>query len=373
MEKPNDQKEKSLIEKMFSSNGVLIFIAVLIVYWVFFKDSTPKSPELSVSPSSSSAVESNSRPIVGVSNVLNEEAIQRLGVDLTENLNPQLVPALVAEAMKETAQSGVSESAFTQAFVTTVSNKIKDISTIDLDNNGFADPILVIPQNYSEAAEQLQLSIRVPDPVTVTSLPEPSDQGAWSDIAENRSIEIMNVSAIKEGAEQLAMQAAPNPEMYQNTQPYYRSPGMSFSDVLLTSLMVNWLMGPRFYGPGFGYYGGANPRTVQTVQRTRVSSTSGLRSAQGTSTPLKTNSGRTVANNNFKTTSANSLRKIKTSQYQARNTQKAVRSGGFGSTSASQNRPTTTRPTATKPRPSTQRSFGFPKKSRGFGGFRKKR
>ncbi|GIT09384.1 MAG: hypothetical protein CM1200mP30_30140 [Pseudomonadota bacterium] len=49
---------------------------------------------------------------IGISDQLNPEAIEKLGIDLTDNLDPKLIPAITSEALRETTQANVSEEVF---------------------------------------------------------------------------------------------------------------------------------------------------------------------------------------------------------------------------------------------------------------------
>ncbi|MFZ9065141.1 MAG: hypothetical protein ACO22U_15995, partial [bacterium] len=169
--------------ELLSWKGAVGVVVILGVGWLIFGGSEPDRNEV--------VNYSNSDVPIGVSDTLNEEAVNRLGVDLTDNLDPQLVPVVVAEAMKEATEAGVSEADFIPSLVSKISNKIRDISTIDLNADGLADPILVMPASASSDQEFIQFSIKVPDPAEVSELPPGSDQEAWRDIAENKSIEIM--------------------------------------------------------------------------------------------------------------------------------------------------------------------------------------
>ena len=46
---------------------------------------------------------------IGISDQLNPKAIEKLGIDLTDNLDPKLIPAITSEALRETTQANVSE------------------------------------------------------------------------------------------------------------------------------------------------------------------------------------------------------------------------------------------------------------------------
>ncbi|MBF0278308.1 MAG: hypothetical protein HQM13_10970 [SAR324 cluster bacterium] len=359
----NSKEKDDIVQGIFSTKGILIAIFLLIGYWIFFKGDGRQVQKSMTLPD---------RTVVGVSDTLNQAAIEELGVDLTENLDPKVVPGLVEEAMKETVNSGAQEKDFAQTLVTKVSNKIRDISTIDLNNDGIADPVMVVPQALAEDSENLLLSIRVPDPSEVKTLPEGSDQKAWVDIAENKSIEIMSTAAIKENDQNMMIQTAPNQQLYSgHSQPYYHH-HTSLSSILMTSMMMNWMFAPRYYG-GFGAYGaGYAPRTTTAISQNR--NVAGLSKAAPSSTAAKNSRGQSVASTSKKVP-PKSLNQIKSTQFKSRNSQNVTRSGGFGKTRSSVASQRTTAPRKTFRAP-TRRSSGFSfgrSSGRSFRGFGRRR
>lgn len=375
--KENQENKGGFAQRLFSTQGLLIAMFLLMGYWIFF-GGDEKAEQSQGNLQSKTEMQDSSKAIVGVSDSLNQEAIDRLGVDLTENLDPKLVPPLIEQAMKETAEAGLQGQEFVQAAMSNISNKIKDISSIDLNNDGIADPVLVVPQNISEGAEHMQLSIRVPDPAEVSSLPSGSDQKAWVDIADNKSIEVMTASAIKQDDQSMTIQSAPNPQVYSGSHPPYYHHYSPLSTMLMTSLMMNWMLAPSFYGAGLGYghYGGP-ARTTSSVSQNRSSTTSNLKSARGSGSAALNSKGQSVAANNFKNVPPKSLNQIKSTQFRTRNAAGSTRTGGFGNASSSANSQGTVRPSQRSSnsqktiRPSQRKSFsssfGRSGSRRGFG------
>ena len=74
-----------------------------------------------------------------------------------------------------------------------------------------------MPQTETGDSDFMVFSILIPDPSEVSVLPSGSDQEAWRDIAENKSIEIMTASVVRGSEDQLTMQSSPNPQMYQSS------------------------------------------------------------------------------------------------------------------------------------------------------------
>ena len=103
------------MKQLFSTQGLLTIVALLGIYWVFFGEDKQESRR----------VASSGNAVIGVSNQLNPEALAKLGVDLSENLDPQIVPALMSEALKETTQANVSEQDFLPTLASNISNKIQ--------------------------------------------------------------------------------------------------------------------------------------------------------------------------------------------------------------------------------------------------------
>ena len=321
--------------QIFSTKGLLVGIALLMGYWIFF-DNSSETTDFS--------------NMVGVGQAINSETAKKLNVDLSQYLDPQIVPAIVEESLKTVAQSGATEQAFMQGFINEVSTRLQNVSTIDLNADDIADPLLVVPKQVAEGGEHMTLSIRVPDFSQVQTLPESTDQDAWKDIAENKSLEIMTASAVKSKEDQLTVQAAANPQTYPSHPPYY-SHHSSLGSMLMTAMMVNWMMTPRMY-PMYGGYG-MPPRQVADVQRNRTSSS--YSKATGTSNPAKTTSGTSIASNQFSKIKPTAMNQVRSSEFKKRSAQSSVRSGGFG---RSVQKPQVQQSRRSTPQRTTRRSFG---------------
>ena len=122
------------MKKLFSTDFLLVVIIILGAYWLFFKDDGSSRQNFYVS----------SNVPIGVSDSFNQQAIEKLGLDLTENLDPRLIPDLMTEAMRETVQAKPSEKDFLPTLVNRVSNKIRDISTIDLNEDGILNILDIV-------------------------------------------------------------------------------------------------------------------------------------------------------------------------------------------------------------------------------------
>ncbi|MAA91724.1 MAG: hypothetical protein CL914_16250, partial [Deltaproteobacteria bacterium] len=95
------------MKKLFSTDFLLVVIIILGAYWLFFKDDESSRQNFYVS----------SNVPIGVSDSFNQQAIEKLGLDLTENLDPRLIPDLMTEAMRETVQAKPSEKDFLPTLV----------------------------------------------------------------------------------------------------------------------------------------------------------------------------------------------------------------------------------------------------------------
>ena len=356
------------LEKLFSTQVVLTAILILGIYWVFFGED--KNRDSSVARYTSQNIP------IGISDQLNTEAIEKLGIDLTDNLDPKLIPAIMSEAMRETTQASVSDESFLPTLVSKISNKIRDVSTVDLNEDGIADPVLVVPQSETGDSDFMVFSILVPDPSQVMTLPSGSDNQAWRDIAESKSIEIMTASVVRSSRNELNMQSTPNPEVYQSAgtpyPPYYGT-GYSMTSLLMTSMMMSMLFRPPFiWGGGFGYgYGYGGPMPVSTVQNRRGATTSSLRKANPSYSAAKTTSGKSVSSNKFRSTTKKSLNNIKSTKFRSANRNAGAK--GLGSSRSLQKKSGVTKTRRIMPR--KRALFGGSRRMRGFGfgGFGRRR
>ncbi len=368
MRKKNNDNPVGL-ENLFSTQVILLAIFILGLYWVFFgEDNNKESARYNYS--------SQNIPI-GVSDQLNTDAIERFGIDLTKKLDPKLIPAITSEALRETNQMKVSDEDFLPTLVSLISNKIREISTIDLNEDGIADHILIIPQTDKGDTDFLAFSILVPDPSKIQILPPGSDKDSWKDIANNKSIEIMTSSVIRSSEEQLTMQSTPNPQMYQSSgtpyPPYYSS-GYNMGSLFMTSMMMSMLFNPPYmWGGGFGYgYGYGGPMAVSSIQNRRGSNVSNLKKASPAMTPAKTAGGKNISSNKFRSTSKKSLNNIKSTKFSAAN--RRISNGGFGKKSyTSQRNSNFTKRRSTLPRRKFSFGGGRRRGGFGFGGFGRRR
>jgi len=183
----------------------------------------------------------------------------------------------------------------------------------------------------------------------------------------------MTASVVRDSGDQLTMQSAPNPQMYQSSgapyPPYYGT-GYSMTSLFMTSMMMSMLFRPPFmWGGGFGY-GYGSPMAVSSVKNRRAAATSSLKKAMPAKSAAKTAGGKSVSSNKFRSTSKKSLNNIKSTKFRSAN--RKASGGGFGSSLSSRKKPAVTQ----RRRSTTRRkSFFGSSRRRGFsfGGFGRRR
>ena len=94
------------MKQLFSTEVLLSIIILIDSYWIFFDDESSEERFL----------RGNSIPI-GISDSFNQEALQKLGLDLTENLDPKLIPELMTEAIREPVREKVQEKDFLLVYI----------------------------------------------------------------------------------------------------------------------------------------------------------------------------------------------------------------------------------------------------------------
>ncbi|PCJ18051.1 MAG: hypothetical protein COB02_06050 [Candidatus Cloacimonadota bacterium] len=263
---------------------------------------------------------------VGVSGILNEYG----EVNLKEDLDASLLPSMLSECYKEAAQQKKKGNELQSAVVRSFSQKIREISTVDLNDDGTADPILVIPEGNDE---QMTFSIRVPDPNTVKTYPPFSDAAKWEDIAKNKAVELVALTAVPEvntsgQMSGMKMEARPSNAFYSDSHNYqhnYRS------NLLTYMIMRDMFFRPSWYGRSYyGWYGGYyRPYSLGHVRGSRRTTVTRYSSGKSTYGRLRTSSGKIPSR------SKSSKLASKKSFSSANNVRSKARSGGFGKSSRS--------------------------------------
>ena len=225
-------------------------------------------------------------------------------IDLTDRLNPAILPDLVKELLREMAPGQKPDSdKFQQELVQKLGQRIMDDPEVnyrvDLNEDQNLDPVLVVPESVK--GEAAVYSIRVPDPDKYPRDPDPNAD--WHKIAES-GVELCAVSVtFNESDRTLVVDAEPNEHLYDGGQAHYRSSYPASQHSFLQSYMTYMIFrdimfgpymwfGPRWYGGWYGgYYGGwHSPVYSRPMSRpsTRYSA------SQRTSSPMRTSSGSTV-------------------------------------------------------------------------------
>ena len=188
--------------------------------------------------------------VMAVSQGLTPEA---QALNLEKDLDVSLLPEIGKQAIRDAAQQGLKEQAFLQTVLRTVSDRVHEISTIDLNGDGTVDPVLVRPEPAGDEHYVL-LSLQVPAPEAYP-LPAASDTSAWKGV---QTVEVATMS-VSLDQQELAVQASGNQYVYpdsygQHYVAYDRSP--SFLQTYFAIRMLDWMFFPSywgFWGPGWGY------------------------------------------------------------------------------------------------------------------------
>ncbi|MBF0197567.1 MAG: hypothetical protein HQL32_07645 [Planctomycetes bacterium] len=296
--------------------------------------------------------------------------LQGENLDLSSELDPAQVPEIVKEAYLEGADLKKEGKELVQFVIQDISTKIAQISSIDLNEDSIPDPILIVPEGNSES---MTFSVRIPDPGQVKSYPDNPNE--WQNIAENKAIEVLSVTVFPRKGNgknpNFDVEARPNRQVYEgHHHHHYHS---SFMHTYLTMHMMNSMFFSPFgwYGPGFygrmGYYGrgyyGNNygGRSVSSTKTTRRT----YKKSKASSTPLKTNSGKTVRSS-LASQKSSAVKSYKSSAIQKRNTATAKRATGFGSSRKSASSKSSSSKSSSWGR-SYNRSSSWGGGSRGFG------
>lgn len=300
---------------------------------------------------------------VAVSQGLTQQA---RALDLEKELDVSLLPGIGRQAIRNAAQAGLKEQPFLQAVLREVSDRVAEISTIDLNGDGTADPVLVKPEPAGDE-QYVVLSLRVPAQ-TAYPLPPASDTAAWKKV-ETFEVATMTVALTDK---ELTVEAQGNRHVYPQShgQHYYahdRQP--SFLQTYLAIRMTQWMFFPRYYGfygmgMGYGYY---RPMGVpmRVSRRAGAISSRGYRSASSASSPVvrgRSGAAPTSAySRNFRNSPPRSLNQLRSSRsFARRQGAGAVGRGGFGRGGVTRG----SGGSAPTRRYASQRS-----RSRGFGGF----
>ena len=305
---------------------------------------------------------------LAVSDGLSAEA-QALNLD--KDLNVALLPEIGKQVVQEGAKKGLKDQAFLQYMVGETSNRVREISTIDLNQDGTADPILVKPEPV-KGEQYVILSIQVPEPKAYP-LPPATDQAAWKNV-ETLEVATMTVAL---NAQELTVEAQPNQHMYPNShQNHYVAHDRSaeFLHMYMTLRMMEWMFMPRFYGfygPGFGY-GFYRPMPVAMVATQRQAVTSHITPATGSTSPAITGKNGQAPQSQYSRayakTPPKSLSALKSSRsfQQRQDATAGSRSGGFGRNTSSGTRSQQVSPSQSRSRGGFS-SGGSRTRSGGFG------
>lgn len=320
----------NFIKSNFIFLGVVLLVVIAIFYAMF------------------SSSKSDLPGAVGPSNNANGVSVKGGKIDLTGALDPSVIPGMVEGYYVAGARKKLEGQKLVEYVMQELQKGVEEISLVDLDKDGNADQIYVVP---SGDEEHLTLSVRVPDPDKVATLPTDGSEASVNliqDIAENKCIEIVSVTVtpklINNKIEGFNIQSEPNQHLYESSPRYYHH--YSPHSALYGYLMVRTLFGPPlFWGRGYyygygGYYrGGYRPMAVSRVSRTRTSRMSSLSGnrAKSSSGGMKTSSGKTLSSRSASAkTAPKSVSNYKSSTVKARaSSSSRGKSSGFGRSSSS--------------------------------------
>jgi hypothetical protein len=215
----------------------LLIIAIAVIAWFVLRDDEPRRRALNYDQ-------------LAVSEGLTAEAE---ALDLSDDLDVSLLPDIGRQVIRDATRQGLREQAFLQYVLREVSNRVREISTIDLNGDGVTDPVLVKPEPQ-EGEQFVLLSIRVPAP-DAYPLPEARDTDAWKDVD---SVEVATMTVALD-PQALTVQAQGNSHLYPNApQQHYvvQDTVPSFLSMYFAMRMLDWMFFPPmwgFWGPGWGY------------------------------------------------------------------------------------------------------------------------
>ncbi|HEX9841893.1 MAG TPA: hypothetical protein VGC20_04045 [bacterium] len=347
---------------MKSSTWFLVFAVALIGY-VIWQGGQRRFAE------PARAARSLDYDTVAVSQGMTAEA---QALNLQDDLDVSLLPEIGKQAFRDAAQRGLRDQAFLEAVLREVSDRVHEISTIDLNGDDTADPILVRPEP-SEQEQYVLLSLQVPAPGAYP-LPAATDAQAWKQV---QTVEVATLT-VSLNQQELAVQAAGNqyayPDSYQqNYTAYDRTP--SFLQTYFAIRMLDWMFFPSywgFWGPGWGY-GFYRPLGVPAVLNDRAATVSSRGYQRTTPSPTGGVRGRSGAvptsryQRAYSSQPPRALSQLQASRRFGRRTPGgAVASGGFGRGGGT----TGARSLGSRGAASAQRYGNVRGTSRGFGGSR---
>ncbi|MCZ6628900.1 MAG: hypothetical protein O7E56_11820 [SAR324 cluster bacterium] len=293
-------------------------------------------------------------------------------LDLAKDLDIALLPDIGKQVIREAAQRGLQKQAFVEHVIQEVGNRVREISTIDLNNDGTVDPVLIKPEAV-EGEQYMLLSLRVPAPKSYP-LPAASDTAAWKKV-ETLEVATMTVAL---NNKELTVQAQGNQHVYPNSSGNHyvaHDRSASFLQMYIGMRMMSWMFFPRYYGfwgPGYGY-GMYRPMGVPMAMGRRggmISSRGYSSSSASRSSAVRSRSGATPRSQYSRTYSSKapkSLSQVRSSRSFQRRSSTGTRGGGFGRSATRSSSRSFSRSTS---RSSGGFGRGFGRSSFGGGGFR---
>ncbi|MEE8394595.1 MAG: hypothetical protein V3S29_00975 [bacterium] len=285
---------------------------------------------------------------------------QAQALNLEKDLDVALLPDIGKQVIREAAQKGLREQPFLEFAIREVGNRVREISTIDLNGDDIVDPILVKPEP-EEGEKYVLLSLQVPAP-NAYPLPDAGNSAAWKKV---ETVEVATMSiALDQDA--LTVEAQGNRHVYPNAggnRYVSHDRTSSFLQMYVAMRMTQWMFFPRYYGFwGAGYgYGMYRPMAVpvRAGRRAGAINNRGYRSSSAQrSSAVRTRSGGAPTSRYSRAYSSSpprSLSQVRSSASFRRRQAGVARSGGFGQGRSSAR--------------ASSRSFGSSRAVRSSGGF----
>jgi len=293
---------------------------------------------------------------LAVSQGLSQQAVD---LNLEKDLDVSLLPGIGKQVIREAAQKGLKEQAFLEYAINEVGNRVREISTIDLNGDDVVDPILVKPEPQ-EGEQYALLSLRVPAH-DAYPLPSAGDGEAWKKV---ETLEVATMS-IALNDEALTVQAQGNQHVYPNSAGQthvVRDSTPSFMSMYFTMRMMDWMFFPPmfgFWGPGYGYggYRQMGVGNVASQREARASNRGYEKSARTNTSAIRSRSGSAPTSQYSRAYASKpprSLNQLKSSASFQRRQAASTGSGGFG---------------RQKSQMGSRSGFSNQRKASGFGGF----
>ena len=187
--------------------GIVILMVVFGFCWSMMSRRPRPRPEPRPGPTSRAAAQAKAK------------------IDLTDKLNPKILPDVVSSVLKGMSEEAKTDSEqFHKTLVQKLSKKIMEDPEVnyrvDLNEDKQIDPLLIVPESPKD--DTAVYSLRVPDPIKNPK--DPTPPADWDKLAEE-GVELLALSLIFDpNGKKLTVDADPNDYVYENSRHHhYRS------------------------------------------------------------------------------------------------------------------------------------------------------